>query len=283
MQRARRSPVPEPLNGAALGEVDPADDAALDLSEVPAAVVCALCGKPDCAGCLPLDERTNPSGVVAIVPWERGGQGWVRRLWATARLTTLAHRELFSGLPEGGVQGPLTFAILSEMLAALGLSICVGGAILLLPDMASTVLVDPELRAVLLRTLAVGLPGLVVTMVTLHALHGVLIDRAARRVGSSKRGRGLRFGLYACGWDLVTMPLGLLVIALTEGLTAARQAATLGLSVPNQAARAYLSGVHALHPERAKRAAQQALNLTAALALALLLGFGALIVVLSLR
>jgi hypothetical protein len=282
MQRARRSPVPEPLKRAA-PDVDPIDDAALELVEVPAAVVCALCGKPDCPGCLPLEEQTHASGVIAIVPWERGNHGVLSRLWATARLTTLSHREFFSGLSEGGTQAPLTFALLSEALAALGLSLCVGSLLLLVPDAGRALLADAELRAVLLRTLSIGLPGLVVSMVGLHALHGVLIDRAARRAGSKKRGRGLRFGLYSCGWDLVTMPLGLLAVALTEGWGAAKRAASLGLSVPNQAARAYLSGIHALDPERTKRAAQQALNATAGTAIALLVTFGALLLYFGVR
>jgi hypothetical protein len=281
MQRARRSPVPAPPYGTAPAGIDPVDEAALELVEVPAAVVCALCGKPDCPGCLGLEEPTNASGVVAIVPWERPVHGWLTRLWATARLTTLSHREFFSGLPEGGWQSPLAFAVLCEALAALGLSICVGALVALLPDVLRTLLVDAELRAVLLRTLSVGLPGLAVTMVSLHALHGLLIDRAARRLGSKKRGRGLRFGLYACGWDLVTMPFGLLLVLLSEGAGAAKRAATLGLSVPNQAARAYLTGVHALDPERAKRAAKKAVGATGIAAVLLLATFGAVLVLFS--
>jgi hypothetical protein len=207
--------------------------------------------------------------------------GWLTRLWATARLTTLSHREFFSGLPEGGWQAPLAFAVLCEILAAFGLSLCVGALLALLPDVFRTLLVDAELRAVLLRTLSAGLPGLAVTMVALHALHGVLIDRAARALGSKKRGRGLRFGLYACGWDLVTMPFGLLLVALTEGAGAAKRAATLGLSVPSQAARAYLSGVHALDAERAKRAAKKAVGATGLAAIVLLLAFGTALVLLG--
>src|SRR5687768_15929632 len=109
MQRARRSPVPGPPNGGTRGEVDAIEDSLLELVEVPAAVVCALCGKPDCPGCLPLDERTNASGVVAIVPWERPTHGLLTRLWATARLTTLSHREFFASLPEGEALAPLRF------------------------------------------------------------------------------------------------------------------------------------------------------------------------------
>jgi hypothetical protein len=262
MQRARRTPDTSrrafvaPAAGAS--EPDANDDAAFDLSDVPAAVVCATCGKPDCAGCLPSDESTHASGVVAIVPWERPGQSVLSRLWATARLATLSHRELFSGMPEGGLAAPLAFALLAESLAAIGLGLCAAGALSLAPDFIGVVLGDPVLRSVLFRAFGYGLPGVVVLMVVLHALHGVVVDRAARWAGSQRRGRGLRFGLYACGWDLVTLPPGLLLVLLTEGVGAARLAAGAALSVPSAATRAYLAGIHHLDPERAKRATRRA-------------------------
>jgi hypothetical protein len=262
MQRARRTPDTSrrafvaPAGGAS--DPDASDDAAFDLSDVPAAVVCANCGKPECAGCLPVDESTHASGVVAIVPWERPGQGVLSRLWATARLATLSHRELFSGMPEGGLVAPLAFALLAESLAALGLGLCAAGALALAPDFIGVVLGDPVLRSILFRSFGYGLPGIVVLMLVLHTLHGVVVDRAARWAGSQRRGRGLRFGLYACGWDLVTLPLGLLFVLLTEGVGAARSATAAALTVPAAATRAYLAGIHHLDPERAKRASRRA-------------------------
>jgi hypothetical protein len=102
-------------------------------------------------------------------------------------------------------------------------------------------------------------------MVVLHVIHGLAIDRAARRAGSRKRGRGLRFGLYACGWDLVTLPLGLFAVALSDGPTAAGRALGAALTTPAIATRAYLGGFHALDPERARAAARHAGRMTAAL------------------
>ena len=95
MQRARCTPEPEEPRPQALArnreaaKSDP-DDPGLDFVEVPAAVVCASCGKPDCAGCLDVAETTNASGVVAIIPWERPGLGWLTRLGATARRNNIA-------------------------------------------------------------------------------------------------------------------------------------------------------------------------------------------------
>lgn len=257
-------------------DAEGSDDAAFDLSDVPAAVVCANCGKPDCAGCLQLDDATHASGVIAIVPWERPGQGVLTRLWATARLATLSHRELFSGMPEGGVIVPLAFALLAESLAAVGLGICAAGVLALAPDITGVMLGDPVLRSILFRAFGYGLPGIVVLMVTLHTLHGVVVDRAARWAGSQRRGRGVRFGLYACGWDLVTLPLGLLLVLLTEGVGAVRTAAGAALKVPAEATRAYLAGIHHLDPERARRASRRASLTTTAWALALLFFGGVL-------
>jgi len=42
------------------------DEEAVDSIEVPAAVVCTLCGRGDCPGCF--EERTGASGIIAIVP-----------------------------------------------------------------------------------------------------------------------------------------------------------------------------------------------------------------------
>jgi hypothetical protein len=86
--------------------------------------------------------------------------------------------------------------------------------------------------------------------------------------------------LYACGWDLVTLPLGLLVVLVTEGASAAKRAFGLAVSVPAQATRAYLSGVHALNPESARRAATRA-NLHTALAAVGLLALTAVLVALG--
>jgi len=278
MQRARRTPIPEELAPRGLSVVGEPDDGALDWADVPAAVVCAFCGKPDCSGCIAVEEPTNASGVVAILPWERPGLGLLTRLWATARLATLSHREMFATLPEGAAAPAFRFACLAELSAALGLAICFGGLAALAPDFASTVFHDAYLRSLVVRAVAFGVPGLAVLMITLHALHGLLVDRAARRAGSRKRGRGLRFGLYACGWDLVTLPLGLLVVIATDGVSAARRAAGLAVSVPNQATRAYLTGVHALDPEQAQRATRRANRETALASLGVLVGVAILIV-----
>jgi hypothetical protein len=252
-----------PAVDARPSERSPRDDSAFDLVEVPATVVCAVCGDPDCAGCAP-DERTNASGVVAIIPWERPGVGFFRRLWQTSTLATVHARTFFGALPEGDISPALTFALICETIAVSGLSLA-GALIALafLPSLPRLMVDDPLLRRMVVRGTLSGIFVLMFAMVSVHAAHGVALDIAARRFGGRPGGRGLRFGLYACGWDLITLPFGLLATALVDGLSAARRAVPLGLTAPFQAAEAYLVGWHGLTPETARMAARRAAYFTA--------------------
>ncbi|MEO7037099.1 MAG: hypothetical protein ABI548_24310 [Polyangiaceae bacterium] len=257
-------------------------DSAFDLVEVPATVVCAVCGTPDCLGCA-LDEPTNASGVVAIIPWERPGVGFFRRLWQTSTLATVHARSFFGSLPDGDISPALAFALVCETAAVTGLSFA--GALLalaFLPELPRLMLDDPALRRAVVRGTLAGIVMLMFAMVSVHAAHGIGLDLAARRLGGRSKGRGLRFGLYACGWDLVTLPFGLLTTALVDGVRAARRAAPLGLTAPLQAAEAYLTGLHGLSPETARLAARRAAYFTAVPLLAIL-GVGVLVVTLALR
>jgi len=260
----------------------PRDDSAFDLIDVPATVVCAGCGDPACVGCV-IEEPTNQSGVVAIIPWERPGVGFWRRLWQTSTLATLHARSFFGALPEGEVSTALKFALICEAIAVSGLAL--GGlllALVVLPSLPRLLLEDPALRRTIVRGAAAGVVMLVLAMVSLHTIHGVALDAAARRFGGRRFGRGLRFGLYACGWDLITLPLGLLITALSGGFAAARRAAPLGLTAPAQASEAFLVGMHGLSPETAKLAARRAAYYTIAPIL-FTLAIGVLVVAAALR
>jgi hypothetical protein len=252
------------------------DDSAFDLIEVPAAVVCAACGNPDCAGC-GVEEPTHASGVMAIIPWERPGVGVVKRLWQTSYLATTHARTFFGSLPDGDLSAALAFALICETVAVSGLGLGAGAiALACVPDLPSLLRDDPALRATLARGAAFGGLLLIAAMVSVHAAHGLALDFVVRRYGGRKRARGLRFGLYACGWDLITLPLGLLALAAVDGLAAAKRAVPLGLTAPLQSAEAYLIGVQGLSPELAREGARRAARFTA-LPLLVILTAGALI------
>lgn len=257
-------------------------DSAVDWAEVPATVVCAACGDPDCAGCV-VDEHKTASGVIAIIPWERRGVSVFRKLWQTSTLATAHARTFFGMLPDGDAGAALAFALLAETLAVTGLALGFASvALIALPSLPALLMQDAELRRLVLRGSLAGVIVLMLGMVSLHAAHGVALDVAAQRAGGQGPRRGLRFGLYACGWDVITLPFGLLITALVSGFAAARRAAPLGLTAPMQAAEAYLTGMHGLSPEGARRAARQAAYFTGIPAVAALL-VGGLLFALALR
>lgn len=221
--------------------------------EVPATVVCALCGDPDCAGC---EEAAFRSGVVAIVAWERRALPLLLRLWTTARSTTRDAEAFFGTLPDGPVLPALRFAMVCELIAAAGVvAMFTPLALLLAPGWLSSLAADPTARSAALRMFALGAPAFAALLVGAHAAHGLTIHWGAARQGvPGARTRALRFGLYACGWDLVIGPVGAIVVLLTEG--PARAFALLGDSarVPGRATRAYLAGAYRLDEPRTKRA-----------------------------
>jgi hypothetical protein len=230
------------------------------LSEVPATVVCATCGLPEC-NC-EIDRPSSFSGVMAIVPWERPGGTVLSRLWATAKLGTLSPEAFFSALPPGGLVPPLAFGVLAETLAALGLCATFGGlGLLVVPSLGAELLRNPAIQGLVVRAMAWGVPSLAIAMVLLHAAHGAALDAAARKEGSRQSGRGLRFGFYSCGWDLVTLPLGLLLLTLTDGPVSALRHSARGLTAPNSAAIAYLAHVHHFERDVAKRVSRRAVSI----------------------
>ena len=225
-----------------LRDEDPVDS----FFEVPAAVLCAACGQADCPGCTAATDTA--SGVVAIVPWERSGAVWTR-LWATAEATTLGAEAFFAVLPDGELPPAMRFAVLSVAMFLVPL------AALVLPNLALEVLESPALRLSAMRWIGLGVPALTLWMVFAHVTHGAALDAGARRQGARPaRRRAMRFGLYACGWDLMSGPLGALVTLVTRGMRQAASLVELAVRVPGRASTALLSGVYQLTPDRAARA-----------------------------
>lgn len=227
--------------------------ASTELIDVPAAVVCLACGEADCSGCE--DRDLSRSGIVAIVAWERVGIPTMTRLWATARSTTRDAEAFFELLPDGPLMPALRFAALCELLAAFSmLALILPVAAVVAPDWLKHVALDPAARGVALRVLLLGVPAFASLLVLAHVVHALSIDVGASKCGARRaRTRALRFGLYACGWDLVMGPLGVIVIGLKEGGAAALGVLDL-VTVPARATRAFLRGCYRLEGERATRA-----------------------------
>lgn len=256
---------------ASLFRAPPLHEEPPDIFDVPAAVLCARCGQPDCAGCEDPSDLEG-SGVVAIVPWERPGTTW-QRLWSTARATTVGADTFFAALPDGPVRRAASFAILAELLAVSSMVILLVPIIAIaLPGLAAAILGDPHLRARAIFWTLVTVPALSLWMTIAHAAHGVALDVGARRQGGrSQRRRAIRFGLYACGWDLMSGPLGALAAAFSEGRKAAGAALSASMRVPTRATIALLQGVYALSP--ANVAAARRWGTKAAIAVTLVSAF----------
>ncbi len=257
-------------------------DDSFDLDDFPAAVVCAHCGRGDCLGTC--EGTDGASQVFAIIPWERSNGSWTRRLWGTARLATLNHEAFFGSLPGGKVAPALRFAIIAELVTiTFHLTLGAGLACALVPALPRALLTSDALRLGILRGSLVGVPLAAATAVGLHVLHGVGLDLGARLQGGHPR-HGVRFGCYACGWDLLTLPLGVLLTALTVGPRPALRALSLGVTAPRRAGAAYLRGVHQLAGAPLGRALRMGGAVPAATALALaLLAIPWLLLALQLR
>jgi hypothetical protein len=107
------------------------------------------------------------------------------------------------------------------------------------------VIVNEGLTA--LRLVAVGIPLVAGLLVIAHVAHGYALDRGARRAGArSAVVRALRFGLYAAGWDIVLGPIGILVVAVKDGLRTAMSIGSIGFGLPGRSARAFLRGCYRL-------------------------------------
>jgi hypothetical protein len=219
-------------------------DDLFDSVDVPATVVCALCGDAECPGCA---NEVSRSGVVAVVPWERPGAAFGMRLWATARASTFEAERFFESLPEGPIAPALRFAIVCELLASSAIAVCVIPAVLLFsPDWLRHLIF--ERASLLVRATITGIPALALLLVMAHAAHGWALYFGARKLPTASRGpsRAIRFGLYAAGWDLVIGPLGVVMAAVKEGPKRALQIASVSSGVPGRSARAFLRGAYKL-------------------------------------
>lgn len=249
------------------------DDELVD-AEVPAAVVCARCGNAECSGCF---QDGTLSGVIAVVPWERPGGASLGRLWATARATTFDADRFFESLPDGPLGPALRFAVLSETMAVTAMALsALAFATVLAPGRVEHLLVDDGIIA--LRLAAVGIPAVAGLLVVAHAAHGYALDCGARRGGArSSVSRALRFGLYAAGWDIVLGPIGLIVVAVREGLRRAASIGSIGMGLPGRSTVAFLRGCYRLE----EKSALPALRASYAVAVIATL-IGALVVVAAL-
>lgn len=273
MAAARRRSVADEAEVDA--DLAPAPGSARDeLVDFPAAVVCAICGDPDCLGCA---EERSRSGVISIVAWERPG-GSFERLWSTSKAATLNAEAFFESLPEGPITPAFRFALFAEVLAATAMLVCVGGAffvaLLVFGALSS---VDTAAIGFACRAAFASVFGLALLLVAAHSAHGLTLGLAARRRGAkASLARALRFGLYSAGWDLVLGPIGFVGLLREKA-----SLVNVAVGLPTRASLAFLRGTYRLEGADAKPAlhASYAAAVVATLfcALAMLAGLGVVV------
>lgn len=234
-------------------------DSWVDL-EIPPVIRCATCLRLDCEGC------RKPTHGRAQLSWERGDGSLARRLWATTR-QSVAVGSSGMGLDSRHTLAALGFAVSAELLAAASL---VGALALLatlaLPAGLLSLLADVQVWSLLgLLTM-----GLCLFMVVVHLVWGLALELTLVLGGLRHQfRRSLSFALYACGWDLLTSPLGCALAVLGLGPKAGMAEVRKAMRVPRPAVAHYVTETRGLDPSRA--AACVLLSFLAAVGFTLLL------------
>jgi hypothetical protein len=230
------------------------DDDTVDSVDVPAAVICAWCGRGDCAGCA--KERAGSSGVIAIVPWERPLSAWPGRFFATVQATTRGAEGFFRALPDGPVSPALAFAVIAEVCAVTSTAAVVAPLVVIgIPGLLLRFLSDDVTRTAVFLATLVGVVGFTALLVGAHALHGWLLAPEISRT------RGLRLGFYACGWDFGSSPAGVVAGTYANGIGAGLALVGSAITAPSRSIDAALAGMFRLEPDKARRAKRRAMRL----------------------
>jgi hypothetical protein len=245
------------------------EEEAVDTLDVPAAVVCAFCGRGDCPGCL--EERTGASGVIAIIPWERPHTAWHARFFATVQATTRGAEGFFVALPDGSVSPAFQFAVLAEVFAVASTAAVIAPlAVLAVPGLLLRFLSNDTTREAVGLSTLVGVVLFTALLVVAHGVHGLALGRTA------SRSRALRLGLYGCGWDFGSSPAGMVAAAFAGGIRASFALLFSSVTAPARAIDAALGGVFQLDGGAARKAKARAMRI------AMLLSVPAVAVILAL-
>lgn len=220
--------------------------------DIPPTVTCAKCGRYNCDGC-PVVSHASSEALFSegaqsgLFPWEVGpDQTYVRRLVLTALITAHPDQKCHEVAPQGSVLRAFYFAVICEALAICSFALPWAlGFTLLFPRLVFALMSSYQVITITVGILAI----LVMSVVFLHLLWGWTLEWALRRQGISPRyALGQRFGLYACGWDLLASPAGMALVWGVAGWDASLLAVKHGVSAPKLALFAYLSRARHVEP-----------------------------------
>ena len=217
--------------------------------DIPPTVACARCGRVDCAGCEPEPLASAPSHDFI---WETRAHSELKRLFAAAEQTALEPDLVFGRLRKGGLATAFRFAFFAEMLALASFALfALALSFSFFPVFTRALLATPRLLA----TGTILWLGGSFIVVAIHVLWGLSLEWGlATTPTRSDYNRSLRFGLYSCGWDLLTSPAG-----VAHALWAAPRSLHLGAVVQatrvlRRALDAYLVDCRALDEFTRRRA-----------------------------
>jgi hypothetical protein len=239
---------------------------AKDDTDVPAAVLCAVCGRSDCAGCPDVEGKRPATGT----PWEQNDVPRLRRLWSTAILATIDGESFFGELGDGSVGAALGFALLCELFAIASLAVLwLPVSYVLVPRLVESIFWSGERSSLAVAGVIVAVPLLALLMVLLHVLWGTSLEFGLRLSGAEPRtGHCLRYALYSCGWDLVTSPFGFTAGCVSSGVRGAIRELRAAIRVPRFATRAYVGRARKLPDSKARRALALAAAMTGTVVIA---------------
>jgi hypothetical protein len=256
---------------------DPGTPDSAGFADFPAAILCAVCGRVDCAGC----TRAPVVRVGARTPWEAGSGSLIGRLWRTARLATVDGESFFAGLGDGSMTAAFTFAVVCEFLAIASIAtVCSLLAYAFAPGFVAALLADGPARRMILTTFAIGIPTVTFLMVAIHALWAGGLELGLRFAGAEGQARHcLRYALYSCGWDLVTSPFGFFAGCVGGGFAMAAAELRAAVRVPRPATFAYVGRARGMTAARSRRALLVAGTLTGSVVLFCVGALGVTVVV----
>ena len=209
---------------------------------------CAHCGSITCEGCAP--QVIVAEIETAALLWQTASKHSLRTLYQTALQTAENASEVFADTGTRSLTKAAFFGVIVEVLAVSSTMIfyC-----------ALALLASPLFRRVV-GTLPYFWPLFCVSMLVfsmallvIHLIWAFSQEYGIKRAGGKVNLRdGAIFGLYACGWDLLTSPAGLLLAALYRGIFSGFPLIRSASRAPKLATAAHLDLRRALSTDQKK-------------------------------